>query len=143
MMNRERMSRSRTMSRGTTLGLDERLEGVLIHAVSLIISLFVFLQLGWLPGLILYFIERNRNVRIQSGQSAIVFGVLSILYFVVHLLQHVFGLIPILGGIISLGLGLLGLIIFWVMIILAVYLIIMVWLRPGYRLPFIGRFLGA
>ncbi len=143
MMNRERMSRSRTMSRGTTLGLDERLEGVLIHAVSLIISLFVFLPLGWLPGLILYFIERNRNVRIQSGQSAIVFGVLSILYFVVHLLQHVFGLIPILGGIISLGLGLLGLIIFWVMIILAVYLIIMVWLRPGYRLPFIGRFLGA
>jgi uncharacterized membrane protein len=141
MMNRERMSRSRTISRGTTLGLDERLESILIYAVSLIISLF--LPLGWLPGLIIYFIEKNRNVRVQAGQSGIVFGVLSILYFVVHLLQHVFGLIPILGGVLVFGLGLLASIIMWVMIILAVYLIIMVWFRPNYRLPVIGRYLGS
>ncbi len=141
MMNRERMSRSRTISRGTTLGLDERLESILIYAVSLIISLF--LPLGWLPGLIIYFIEKNRNVRVQAGQSAIVFGVLSVLYFVVHLLQHVFGLIPILGGVLVFGLGLLASIIMWVMIILAVYLIIMVWFRPNYRLPVIGRYLGS
>ncbi|HZU70970.1 MAG TPA: DUF4870 domain-containing protein [Ktedonobacteraceae bacterium] len=135
------MSRSRTISRGTTLGLDERLESILIYAVSLIISLF--LPLGWLPGLIIYFIEKNRNVRVQAGQSAIVFGVLSVLYFVVHLLQHVFGLIPILGGVLVFGLGLLASIIMWVMIILAVYLIIMVWFRPNYRLPVIGRYLGS
>lgn len=129
-------------SGATTLGLAERLEGTLIHAISLLISLFfLLLPLGWLPGLILYFIERNRNVRLQSGQSAIVFGALSILYFVVHLLQHVLGVIPILGGIIGLGLGLLAGIVMWVMIILAIYLIIRVWFRPDYRLPFVGRFI--
>ncbi len=82
-------------------------------------------------------------MRVQAGQSAIVFGVLSVLYFVVHLLQHVFGLIPILGGVLVFGLGLLASIIMWVMIILAVYLIIMVWFRPNYRLPVIGRYLGS
>jgi uncharacterized membrane protein len=139
MMNRERMTRSRTMRSGaTTLGLDERLERVLIYVVSLVISLF--LPLGWLPGLILYFIERNRNVRLHSAQSAVVFGVLSILYFLVHLLKGLLGWIPILGGLTTLGLGLLASIIWWVMIILAIYLIIMVWFRPGYRLPFVSRF---
>lgn len=129
-------------SGATILGIDERLEGILIHAISLVISLFVFFPLGWLPGLIFYFVEKNRNVRTQSAQSAIVFGVLSILYFVVHLLQNIFGLIPILGGVIAFGLGLLALIIMWVMIILAVYLIIRVWFRPDYRLPVVKRFIG-
>ncbi|HJT55613.1 MAG TPA: DUF4870 domain-containing protein [Ktedonobacteraceae bacterium] len=124
-------------SGATTFGLDERLESILVHAVSLVISLFVFFPLGWLPGLILYFIERNRNVKVQSAQSAIVFGVLSILYFLVHLLQFVLGWIPIIGG----GLALFASIIMWVMIILAVYLIIRVWFRPDYRLPFVGRFI--
>jgi uncharacterized membrane protein len=114
-----------------------------MYAISLLLSLFVFFPLGWVPGLLLFFIEKNRNVKIQSGQSAIVFGALSILYFVVHLLQFVFGRIPILGSIIGLGLGLFASIVMWVMIILAIYLIIMVWFRPNYRLPFVGRFLGV
>jgi len=124
-------------SRATTFGLDERLERVLIYAVSLVISLF--LPLGWLPGLILYFVEKNRNVRFHSLQSAVVFGVLSILYFLVHLVKGLLGWIPILGALTSIGLGLLASIIWWVMVILAVYLVIMVWFRPGYRLPFVGR----
>jgi hypothetical protein len=45
----------------------------------------------------------------------------------------------VVGGLISFGLGLLGLIIFWVMIILAVFLTIMAWFRPDYRLPFISN----
>lgn len=140
MMNRERMTRSSAMrSRATTLGLDERLERVLIYAVSLVISLF--LPLGWLPGLILYFVEKNRNVRFHSLQSAVVFGTLSILYFLVHLIQGLLGWIPILGGLTSIGLGLLASIIWWVMIILVIYLVIMVWFRPGYRLPFVSRFI--
>ena len=124
-------------SHATTLGLDERMERVLIYVVSLVISLF--LPLGWLPGLILYFVEKNRNVRFHSLQSAVVFGVLSILYFLIHLVKGLLGWIPILGALTSIGLGLLAGIIFWVMIILAVYLVIMVWFRPGYRLPFAGR----
>ena len=124
-------------SRATTLGLDERLERALIYAVSLVISLF--LPLGWLPGLILYFVEKNRNVRFHSLQSAVVFGVLSILYFLVHLVKGLLGWIPILGGLTSIGLGLLASIIWWVMVILAIYLVIMVWFRPGYRLPVVGR----
>ena len=126
-------------SRATTLGLDERLERVLIYAVSLVISLF--LPLGWLPGLILYFVEKNRNVRFHSLQSAVTFGTLSILYFLVILVKGLLGWIPILGGVTSLGLGLLASIIWWVMIILAIYLIIMVWFRPGHRLPFVSRFI--
>lgn len=123
-------------SRATTFGLDERLERVLIYAVSLVISLF--LPLGWLPGLILYFVEKNRNVRFHSLQSAVVFGALSILYFLVHLVKGLLGWIPILGGLTSIGLGLLASIIWWVMVILAIYLVIMVWFRPGYRLPFVS-----
>jgi uncharacterized membrane protein len=140
MMNRERMTRGSALrSRATTFGLDERLERVLIYAVSLVISLF--LPLGWLPGLILYFVEKNRNVRFHSLQSAVVFGTLSILYFLVILVKGLLGWIPILGGVTSLGLGLLASIIWWVMIILAIYLVIMVWFRPGYRLPVVSRFI--
>ena len=123
-------------SRATTFGLDERLERVLIYAVSLVISLF--LPLGWLPGLILYFVEKNRNVRFHSLQSAVVFGTLSILYFLVHLVKGLLGWIPILGALTSIGLGLLASIIWWVMVILAIYLVVMVWFRPGYRLPFVS-----
>jgi len=37
------------------------------------------------------------------------------------------------------GLSLLGLAIFWVMIILAVFLTVMALMRPDYRLPFISN----
>ena len=139
MMNRERM-RSRAMRSGaTSLGLDERLERVLIYAVSLLLSLFL-LPLGWLPGLILYFVEKNRNVRMHSLQASLVFGVLSILYFLVNLVKGLLGWIPLLHILTNLGLGLLASAIWWIMIILAIYLIIVVWFRPNYRLPFVSRF---
>ena len=124
-------------SRATTLGLDERLERVLIYAVSLVISLF--LPLGWLPGLILYFVEKNRNVRMHSVQASLVFGVLSILYFLVNLVKGLLGWIPLLHILTNLGLGLLASAIWWVMVILAIYLVVMVWFRPGHRLPFVSR----
>ncbi|HEX6484226.1 MAG TPA: DUF4870 domain-containing protein [Ktedonobacteraceae bacterium] len=139
-MNRERMRGRTIQSRATTLGLDERLERVLVYAVSLLFSLFL-LPLGWLPGLILYFVEKNRNVRMHSVQASLVFGVLSILYFLVNLIKGLLGWIPLLHILTNLGLGLLASAIWWVMIILAIYLIIMVWFRPNYRLPFVSRFL--
>jgi hypothetical protein len=45
----------------------------------------------------------------------------------------------ILGLLITVGLGALGWVIFWVMIILAVFLTVMALMRPDYRLPFISN----
>lgn len=132
MMNRERMTSSRmaTGNGATSLGLSERLERVLAY------------PLGWITGLIMFLLERkNRNVQWHAKQSMAVFGPLSILLFLVNLLNGLLHWIPILGGLIGLGLGLLSNIIWWVMIILAVWLIVMAWFRPNYRLPFISSWL--
>lgn len=94
--------------------------------------------LAWLFGLGVFYFERNRNVRRHGLQSAFVFGTLSVLLAVVGFLKFVVGGIFLIGGMISFGLGLLGLVIFWVMIILAVFLTIMAFLRPDYRLPYVS-----
>ena len=120
----------------TTLGLPERWERALIYPLSLLAGLFI--PLGWLLGLLVFFIEKNRNVRWHALQAATTFGLLSILLFVVNLLKGVLGLIPLLGFFTTFGLGLLGLVIWWAMIILAIYLTIMAWYRPNYRLPFVS-----
>jgi uncharacterized membrane protein len=95
--------------------------------------------LAWLLGIGVFFVEKNRNVRRHALQSAFVFGSLSVLLAIVGFLKFLLGGIIVVGGLISFGLGLLGLIIFWVMIILAVFLTIMAWFRPDYRLPFISN----
>ena len=143
MMNRDRLTRGRTYTNSQTrLGLPERLEGALIYPLSLLLGLFVpgiGWVLAWLLGIGVFFVEKNRNVRRHALQSAFVFGSLSVLLAVVGFLKFLLGGILVLGGLIASGLGLLGLIIFWVMIILAVFLTIMAWFRPDYRLPFISN----
>jgi uncharacterized membrane protein len=142
-MNRDRLTRSRSYtSSHTTLGLPERLERTLIYPLSLLLGLFVPVigwVLAWLLGLGVFFVEKNRNVRRHALQSAIVFGSLSVLLVVVNLLKFVLGGIPLLGFLTTFGLGLLGGVIFWVMIILAIFLTIMAWIRPDYRLPFVSN----
>jgi uncharacterized membrane protein len=118
------------------------LERTLIYPLSLLLGLFVPVigwVLAWLLGLGVFFVEKNRNVRRHALQSAFVFGSLSVLLAIVGFLKFLLGGIIVVGGLISFGLGLLGLIIFWVMIILAVFLTIMAWFRPDYRLPFISN----
>jgi len=118
------------------------LERTLIYPLSLLLGLFVpgiGWVLAWLLGIGVFFVEKNRNVRRHALQSAFVFGSLSVLLAVVGFLKFLLGGILVLGGLIAFGLGLLGLIIFWVMIILAVFLTIMAWFRPDYRLPFISN----
>ena len=141
-MNRDRITRSRSYSNSQTrLGLPERLEGALIYPLSLLLGLFVPVigwVLAWLLGLGVFYFEKNRNVRRHGLQSAFVFGSLSVLLAIVGFLKFVLGGILILGFVTTFGLGLLGLIIFWVMIILAVFLTIMAWIRPDYRLPYIS-----
>ncbi len=146
MMNRDRMTRSRMMTSGqTTIGLPERLERTLIYPLILLAGLYIPV-IGWLIALLLglavFFIEKNRNVRLHALQAATTFGLLSILYAVVNLVKSLLGAVPLLGFLTTVGLGLLASVIWWVMIILAVYLIIMVWFRPTYRLPFVGNLIA-
>ena len=143
MMNRDRMTRGRTWTNGaTTLGIPERLERTLVYPLFLGLVLLPF-GWGWLIalilGLLVFYVEKNRGVRWNALQAVATLGPLSILHFIVNLLQFFLGGIPLLGGVAAFGLGLLGLVIFWVMIILAVYLTVMAWFRPNYHLPVVGN----
>ncbi len=143
MMNRDRMTRGRTWTNGaTTLGIPERLERTLVYPLFLGLVLLPF-GLGWLialvVGLLVFYVEKNRNVRWNALQAVATLGPLSILHFIVNLLQFFLGGIPLIGSVVGLGLGLLGSVIWWVMIILAVYLLVMAWFRPNYHLPLVGN----
>ena len=142
-MNRDRLTRGRSyIDSQTRLGLPERVESALIYPLSLLLGLLVPVigwVLAWLLGLGVFYFERNRTVRRHGLQSAFVFGTLSVLSAVVGLLKVFLGGIPLLGFLTTFGLGLLGLAIFWVMIILAVFLTVMAFMRPDYRLPYISN----
>ena len=141
-MNRDRLTRGRTYTDSQTrLGLPERVESALIYPLSLLLGLFVPVigwVLAWLLGLGVFYFEKNRNVRRHGLQSAFVFGTLSVILAIVGLLKFVLGGVFLIGGMIAFGLGLLSLVIFWVMIILAVFLTVMAFMRPDYRLPYIS-----
>jgi uncharacterized membrane protein len=147
MMNRDRLTRSRSYtSSQTKLGLPENVESALIYPLSLLLGLFVGLLvpviggvLACLFGLGVFYFEKNRNVRRHGLQSAFVFGTLSVILAVLGVLKLFLGGIFVIGGMIAFGLGLLTLVIFWVMIILAVFLTIMAFMRPDYRLPYISN----
>ncbi len=114
------------MNTMTTLGLNERVERVLAYA------------LGWLSGLILFFTEKNRNVRWHAVQSMLTFGTLSLLIFGVNLLKGFLHTIPFLNLLTDAGLLLLLNVLWLVSIGLWLWLMIMAWQRPDYRLPFIS-----
>ncbi len=116
------------MDRMTSLGLNERLKRVLTYAF------------GWLSDIILFFLEKNRNVRWHAVQSMVTFGTLSILILAISLLRSFLAFIPILGWLTSAGLGLLISVLWWVTIILWVWLMIMAFIREDYRLPFVSDF---
>lgn len=132
MMNRERMTgRSRYTGDGpTSLGLSERVERVLAY------------PLGWITGLILFLLERkNQNVQWHAKQSMAVFGPLSIIYFLIGFLGGILSNIWGIGFLLGIAFGFLHSVIFWIMIVLAVWLMIMAWFRPNYRLPIISSWL--
>lgn len=111
----------------TSLGLSERLERVLTYP---------FL---WVGALLFFFIERkNRNVQWHAKQSMAVFGPLSILYFLVSILGGLLGKIFIIGIVFSTVFGFLLFILGWVIVLLAVWLMLMAWVKPDYRLPFVS-----
>ena len=115
------------MHRMTTLGLDERLERVLAY-------LFF-----WVSGFLLFWFEKNRNVRWHAAQSMITFGSLSLLMFGVNMLKGMLAWVPLLNVLTNFGLGLLLNIMWWTWIILWVWLMAMAWTKPDYRLPFVSE----
>ena len=114
------------MNRMTSLGMDVRLERVLAYAF------------GWVSGLLLFFLEKNRNVRWHAAQSMVTFGTLSILMFAVSLLKGFLAWIPLIGWLTSAGLGLLLTALWWVTIILWVWLMVMAFVKEDYQLPIVS-----
>ena len=122
------------MRRATVLGLDERVERVLAYA---------FL---WVSGLLLLLVETrptesSRNVRWHAAQSLLTFGTLSLLMLGVSMLRGMLGWVPVLSLITNFGLGLLLNILWWTTGILWVWLMVMAWINPRYRLPYVSRWL--
>lgn len=114
------------MQKMTSFGLDERLERVLAYSLL------------WVSGLFLFVFERNRNVRWHAMQSMLTFGTLTLLLFAVTMLQSMLGWIPVLGLLTTFGLNLLFNILRWTIGLLWLWLMVMAWLKPDYRLPFVG-----
>ncbi len=115
------------MHRATTLGLSERFERVLAY------MFFCF------SGVVLFIFEKNRTVRWHAIQSMLTFGFLFILMFVVSMLRSILGIIPLLSYLTNFGLGLLLSMLQVVTVMLWLWLMGMAIVRPGYRLPFIGK----
>ena len=141
MMNRDRVGRNRSSmsSSTTTFGLDERVERTLLYPISAVAGLFW--PFGWLVGLIVALFEKNHNVRMHALQSGVIFGVLSIVLALVGFLHVILGHLPLIGLIVGGALGFVGLILFWLIVVLAIWLTVMVWFRPNYRLPVVGRWI--
>ena len=122
MMNRDRISRSRTTysSSSTTIGLDERLERTLLYPLSAVLAIFT--PLGWLLALAVFLFEKNRNVRAHALQAGVIFGVLSIARWLIGLIGGLLSHIWLVGFFIGSAFGLIGAIFFVVIIGLAVLL---------------------
>ncbi len=119
------------MRRMTTVRIDERWKRVLAY------SLF------WVSGLVLFFTEKNQNVRWHALQSIVTFGGLSILLVGVSVLNNTLSWIPVLGLLTSFGLGLLLRILGWIWFLLWIWLMIMAWVQPTYRLPYISDWIRS
>ena len=143
MMNRDRVSRNRQSMRSsaTTFGLDERVERTLLYPISAVAALFW--PLGWLVGLVVALVEKNHNVRMHAMQSSVIFGVLSIVLTIVKVLAFLLGNVFLIGPFFGLALGLVASILFWLIVVLAVWLTVMVWFRPNYRLPVVGSWIDS
>lgn len=99
----------------TSLGLSENIEGLLSYV------------LGWLSGLVFWFLEpQNKFVRFHAMQSIVVFGAITIL-------QIVLGWIPVIGW-------LLGIIVWIATGILWLFLMYKAYQGEKYKLPWAGDF---
>jgi uncharacterized membrane protein len=92
--------------------------------------------LGWITGLIFYFIDKRPFVRFHAAQSIVVFGGLHILSIVLGMVFGVGMLMPHGGGVVA-GAGMMGL---WsllgiVELVLWILLMVMAFQGKKFRLP--------
>ena len=99
---REKIAREKlTEPAGTSTGLSPNIAGLLCYVA------------GWVSGIIFLVLEqRNKFVRFHATQSIIVFGILTVAGIIL-------GLIPVVGGAFSLIIGIIGFIVWIVMIVKA------------------------
>ena len=99
---REKIEREKlTAPAGTSTGLSPNIAGLLCYVA------------GWVSGIIFLVLEqRNKFVRFHATQSIVVFGILTVAGIIL-------GLIPIVGGAFSLIIGIIGFIVWIVMIVKA------------------------
>jgi uncharacterized membrane protein len=113
------MSPSPYRTNVTTLGLPETLERVLAYA------------LFWVSGLILFFVEKNPNVKRHALQSMLVFGPLFLIRFAIGFVHELIGWVPLIGWVF---LQLYD--IMWPIIALTwVTLMVLAAVNPSFRLP--------
>jgi uncharacterized membrane protein len=90
--------------------------------------------LGWITGLIMYFVDKRPYVRFHAAQSIVVFGGLHILLFVVGAF---FGMSMMTGGFAAFG---FGAILYWlvgiVSFVLWIVLMIKAYQGEKFRVPF-------
>jgi len=98
----------------TSTGLDENVAGLLCYV------------LGWVSGLVFILIEKeNKFVRFHAMQSLIVFGALTVTSFILSW-------IPVIGDLLAWVIGLLGLVL-WIVLMIKAYQ------GATYKLPWAGN----
>jgi uncharacterized membrane protein len=99
----------------TSMGLEENVAGLLCYV------------LGWITGLVFFLLEtESKFVRFHAMQSIVVFGALTVAGIVL-------GWIPIIGAVFSSILGLLG-VVLWIILMVKAYQ------GKKYKLPWVGDF---
>lgn len=118
----------------TATGLEPNIAGLLCYV------------LGWLTGLIFYFVEKdNKFVRFHAMQSIITFGALNILQILIGIFSAILVAIFTAMRAYTLAytfatiLGILATILWLVILALAIFLIIKAYKNETYKLPIAGK----
>jgi len=111
---RERIEREKQPApAGTSTGLSPNVAGLLCYVA------------GWITGIIFFVLEqRNKFVRFHAAQSIVVFGIITVA-------GTVLGLIPVVGVVFSWIIGIIGFIVWIIMIVKASS-------GEWYKLPWVG-----
>jgi uncharacterized membrane protein len=97
-----------------------------------IAAMLSYLLFGWVGGLIMYFTQKDREVRFHAAQSILVFGGLSILSFGINIIA------AILGGGLAVILSLAGLAVSLLSFVLWIYLSIQGYQLNHTKMPIVG-----
>lgn len=101
----------------TSTGMDEKTVAVLSYL------------LGWVTGLVFFFIERNKFVKFHAMQSILVFGSISVVMVLIMILQSIMrtGLLGMVSALLMIG-----------MLILWVILMVKASQGETFKLPVVG-----